>query len=1296
MADSVMSILHMGEKQAIGGSLWSSATPTTTKRRAADTPFPKQSMLQKHVARQPDLASDAEVGTCHRGFKPKPAQAPITKRNLDHMPSVLMQAALQAAMAWESGQQLYQQGHSEEAVESMPTDSKPAGDAIKRLIASNLETVHWAQLQAQTSAAESVSNASDDPATEAEDRRLGGVLAGTLLEAAGKVRGSKRGGTTTRLRRMLQMLKTWPESGISISVDALPSEVADVVTGKAASAAAYIGMDGINVSAVGVGTAAVTEEGVSQAALTDALCAQVGYPFDLVVPGMLTHNMLEFTVNMATGEVRLKLMKNWRRADHLADDDPGRGMSQDFVKMLLRAYDSFGRDVCSSDGGSSGSSSVYSSNGFEGGCRWSASLDAPSPTSMMHHSQGLHKQSASPHGSTGGQSHSVAARGGRRRQDGAQLGHLGGSAGSGTVHQERGEDGVLVDWAVAQMGTGAGGLEVDGPRRSKRAQRGVRRSVVDASGCGAAVHRGPGAHLHRVDIKGMDGMPLPVNLSTARDLLQLPPWDSGLAACRGLHVYIVPDNAGRLLRVVDGGPARGLLQVAVVTDLVEDAVLTQQGVRARPVVARPQLLFTQHLSTTEQALAQDAVHRFVRSMGLQTVQDLLSGIKVMREVPPGAEGGLELGPLSEEAQRAVRSSAVKGGAWGGSAGLGGPGSDGRMGRRGPGRQRGMDGRQEWGADGMVDGGGEALRSVGAVGGVAVAALRLRRAGLRAAEPDGWRVPGAADDIYITPGGLEGPPGVAGDVQRDLDAGGRRFHVPAVPGELSQSRLGGSGGSHEGYMSLATRMAAGGGWRFSAVGAAQFSRPSLLSRNITVRTARDSKLAPWKAGQPAPHAGGAEDIDLPMYMPTEPARASSGRAWRPSGFAHGSTTAPSALPNGLSKEDVERIKAFGWNRFVEWQQLHAEAARARIARRQQLAQERAAPPQPHAAPAVDLDDVARHMEALMQLYRSDALDAVRSGGGERQLWEAAARYLEHASHRDPWTGETLLRVADSRTAQGKHLLQALHVATEARTWRAHEMPAVGLPVPVGPAADFRSLGGSAGRAVRRKGATRRPEFLVGGHEAVEELAAQPHCAGKIVVAAPDVASHVVYTRTAESDRQRSSPPALVSHRQPHRGSPVCRLRTAATAPVAVLEAHTVEGNMVGRGRTADPNRDQATTAPNTEAQEDALLASGIQRVTIHAEVSRDLPEEESEVSLFGKHDVRCRGASSGGVLVPACKTGRHRRVRPPPVLRVGVIDEVQRPPQQPSGSSWANFVQGALQGKAADRILMLAFDAKSQQ
>ena len=36
----------------------------------------------------------------------------------------------------------------------MPADNQPAGDDMKRLIASNLETVHWAELQAQASTTE--------------------------------------------------------------------------------------------------------------------------------------------------------------------------------------------------------------------------------------------------------------------------------------------------------------------------------------------------------------------------------------------------------------------------------------------------------------------------------------------------------------------------------------------------------------------------------------------------------------------------------------------------------------------------------------------------------------------------------------------------------------------------------------------------------------------------------------------------------------------------------------------------------------------------------------------------------------------------------------------------------------------------------------------------------------------------------------------------------------------------------------------------------------------------------------
>ena len=53
----------------------------------------------------------------------------------------------------------------------------------------------------------------------------GRVLAGTVLEAAGRARGTRLASSATRRRRMIQMLKTWPDSGIPISLEALPVEV---------------------------------------------------------------------------------------------------------------------------------------------------------------------------------------------------------------------------------------------------------------------------------------------------------------------------------------------------------------------------------------------------------------------------------------------------------------------------------------------------------------------------------------------------------------------------------------------------------------------------------------------------------------------------------------------------------------------------------------------------------------------------------------------------------------------------------------------------------------------------------------------------------------------------------------------------------------------------------------------------------------------------------------------------------------------------------------------------------------
>lgn len=143
------------------------------QRRLAITPSQKMAAPQKSTT-SPKIESTSHggFGTRLRGMKPRAAQAPVTKRNLDHMPSVLLQvcrtqlqnhntnklvckaciaynpisvpqAALQAAMAWESGQQLYQQLHSDESLTLLPPEQNPAGDDVKRLIASNLETVHW-------------------------------------------------------------------------------------------------------------------------------------------------------------------------------------------------------------------------------------------------------------------------------------------------------------------------------------------------------------------------------------------------------------------------------------------------------------------------------------------------------------------------------------------------------------------------------------------------------------------------------------------------------------------------------------------------------------------------------------------------------------------------------------------------------------------------------------------------------------------------------------------------------------------------------------------------------------------------------------------------------------------------------------------------------------------------------------------------------------------------------------------------------------------------------------------------
>lgn len=62
----------------------------------------------------------------------------------------------------------------------------------------------------------------DVPFVEHERKRPGGVLPGTLIQAAGHKQRSKRSAVR---HRMLEMLKTWPAEGIAISLEALPSEV---------------------------------------------------------------------------------------------------------------------------------------------------------------------------------------------------------------------------------------------------------------------------------------------------------------------------------------------------------------------------------------------------------------------------------------------------------------------------------------------------------------------------------------------------------------------------------------------------------------------------------------------------------------------------------------------------------------------------------------------------------------------------------------------------------------------------------------------------------------------------------------------------------------------------------------------------------------------------------------------------------------------------------------------------------------------------------------------------------------
>lgn len=59
--------------------------------------------------------------------------------------SALMQAAVQAAKAWEQGTSMFGQGADAAQTPTLNTMPVAARD-VKRLIASNLETVHWSDM----------------------------------------------------------------------------------------------------------------------------------------------------------------------------------------------------------------------------------------------------------------------------------------------------------------------------------------------------------------------------------------------------------------------------------------------------------------------------------------------------------------------------------------------------------------------------------------------------------------------------------------------------------------------------------------------------------------------------------------------------------------------------------------------------------------------------------------------------------------------------------------------------------------------------------------------------------------------------------------------------------------------------------------------------------------------------------------------------------------------------------------------------------------------------------------------
>lgn len=375
----------------------------------------------------------------------------------------------------------------------------------------------------------------------------------------------------------------------------------------------------------------------------------------------------------------------------------------------------------------------------------------------------------------------------------------------------------------------------------------------------------------------------------------------------------------------------------------------------------------------------------------------------------------------------------------------------------------------------------------------------------------------------------------------------------------------------------------------------------------------------------------------------------------------------------------------------------EAARASSARRQQGGLERSDHPQPQALSDVDYDDVAHHMAKLMQLYRSEALDTLRAGGGERRLWEAATRHLAHAVQVDPRTGEALLRVADGHTARSTHLLQALHVAAGASTWQAQEMPAVGLPVPVMPAVDFRCREGQVAQPVADSHQA-QPEFLVGGHEALETIMGEAAGSGKLVVAAPDVASHVVHTRSKPAPQPRSVQPRRPDRRPQRRVWPAHWPLTAAHVPVPLLDGGALEGRLLAQPVGPAPANIEVSLMCDVDTVEGTGL-DGV-RIDNHSAAGSDKPHG-TVLALCGEHtaahgSVRVDVVSDDVHGTPCGHGGvehRRRRVPSPRMLRVGIAKAAGHLQQALPYRSRSGPVQAALMAKVADRVLLSDFDSQ---